>query len=116
MRFFFGVWLLEFVDIFYSLLNVLSFVDNIKIFVFGLEIIYFFFVFERFGEIFFLIFEWEWKDRLSGFVRVVIGVKKFYFGVGGLLDDFVEKMRGFGIIVNNLFEECIGVVRGVVDC
>lgn len=46
----------------------------------------------------------------------VIGAKKLYFGVGGSLDDFVQRMREAGATVNELREEADGVRRGVVQC
>lgn len=46
----------------------------------------------------------------------VIAAKRLYFGVGGSLDDFVEKMRELGAVVGMVREETEGVRRGVVKC
>lgn len=54
--------------------------------------------------------------RREGPATAVIGAKKLYFGVGGSLDDFVQRMREAGVTVNELREEADGVRRGVVQC
>ena len=46
----------------------------------------------------------------------IIAAKRLYFGVGGSLDDFVEKMRELGAVVGMVREETEGVRRGVVKC
>ncbi|KAK0673367.1 hypothetical protein QBC41DRAFT_136888 [Cercophora samala] len=116
LRFLSGAWSSEFVDILYDSPNAPSLADSTKTLVLGSETIYSPFALERFSETLLLILERERKDRPSGSARAVIGAKKLYFGVGGSLDDFVDKMKGLGTTVNNLFEERTGVVRGVVDC
>lgn len=46
----------------------------------------------------------------------VVAAKRLYFGVGGSLDDFVDKIRGHGAAVSMMREETEGVRRGVVKC
>jgi len=45
-----------------------------------------------------------------------VAAKRVYFGVGGSLDDFVEKVSQLGATVCLLREETEGVRRGVVKC
>lgn len=46
----------------------------------------------------------------------VVAAKRLYFGVGGSLDDFVDRVRGLGAAVSMVREETEGVRRGVVRC
>lgn len=59
------------------------------------------------------------REREAGSSRqatAIIAAKRLYFGVGGSLDDFVDKMRGLGAGVSMVREETEGVRRGVVEC
>lgn len=59
------------------------------------------------------------REREAGPTRqatAIIAAKRLYFGVGGSLDDFVDKMRNLGAGVSMVREETEGVRRGVVEC
>lgn len=47
--------------------------------------------------------------------KALVGAKKVYFGVGGSLEDFYEKVREEGGVVEVVREEEEGVRRGVVE-
>jgi protein-histidine N-methyltransferase len=46
----------------------------------------------------------------------IVAAKRLYFGVGGSLDDFVDRVSNAGADVRWLREETEGVRRGVVQC
>lgn len=115
LSFFSGAWSAEFVDLLYgSVLGALA--DTTKTLVLGSETIYSPFALESFSATLLSILQRERCDRPSGNARAFIAAKRLYFGVGGSLDDFVDRMRGLGASVKTLFEETQGVHRGVVEC
>lgn len=89
---------------------------NLKTLVIGAETIYSPFALESFMRTLLSILERERKERPNGYAAAIVGAKKLYFGVGGSLDDFVDKMRAAGAGVDVLREETGGVRRGVVKC
>ncbi len=82
--------------------------------VLGAETIYSPFALDAFSETLLSILRRRREEQAGA--RAVIGAKRLYFGVGGSLDDFVQRMRDEGITVNKLREEVEGVRRGVVQC
>ncbi|KAL8419681.1 hypothetical protein RB594_002746 [Gaeumannomyces avenae] len=52
----------------------------------------------------------------GGSATSIVAAKRLYFGVGGSLDDFVDRVAGEGVDVRWLAEETEGVRRGVVQC
>ncbi|KAK4188532.1 hypothetical protein QBC35DRAFT_193023 [Podospora australis] len=111
-----GAWSPEFVDMLYSSTPPASLEDHTQTLVLGSETIYSPFALERFSTTLLSILQRERRERPGGHARAVIAAKKLYFGVGGSLDDFVDRMRELGTTVETLFEEPTGVVRGVVGC
>ncbi|KAK4230674.1 hypothetical protein QBC38DRAFT_440715 [Podospora fimiseda] len=111
-----GAWSPEFVDLLYSSAFAPSLGANAKTLVLGSETIYSPFALECFSSTLLSILQREHQERPSGNARAIIAAKRLYFGVGGSLDDFVDKMRGLGTTVDTLFEEPTGVARGVVGC
>ncbi|KAL2757599.1 hypothetical protein ACRALDRAFT_1074577 [Sodiomyces alcalophilus JCM 7366] len=89
--------------------------------VLGAETIYSPFALDAFTEMMFAILA---RERSSSSSRdgdqfqcqALVGAKRMYFGVGGSLDDFIDKARDKGATVTQLREEAEGVVRGVVRC
>ncbi|KAJ4295957.1 hypothetical protein N0V88_004659 [Collariella sp. IMI 366227] len=110
-----GAWSAEFVDLLYSSVPG-TLADTIKTLVLGSETIYSPFALESFSATLLSILQRERRDRSSGNARAFIAAKRLYFGVGGSLDDFIDRMRGLGASVKTLFEETQGVHRGVVEC
>ncbi|OAA68497.1 hypothetical protein SPI_00692 [Niveomyces insectorum RCEF 264] len=87
--------------------------------VLGAETIYSPFALEAFSETLLAILRREPSHnqaRQGSVATAVIGAKKLYFGVGGSLDDFIDRMRAAGATVRALREETDGVRRGVVQC
>lgn len=80
----------------------------------GAETIYSPFALETFLETTFDILQRE-KTAGNG-AGAYVAAKRMYFGVGGSLDDFVDKARNKGARVEQLREETEGVRRGVVQC
>jgi protein-histidine N-methyltransferase len=111
-----GAWSPEFVDLLYHSGVPASLPDNTKTLLLGSETIYSPFALESFGSTLLSILHRERLERPGGEARAFIAAKRLYFGVGGSLDDFVDKMRGLGASVRTLFEETQGVHRGVVEC
>lgn len=108
-----GGWSAAFVDLLYGL----SAVDagpTAHTLVLGAETIYSPFALETFSVTLLTILQRE--SGPSTTAMAIIGAKKLYFGVGGSLDDFVQRMREAGATVNELREEADGVRRGVVQC
>jgi len=81
----------------------------------GAETIYSPFAQEAFTETIFrmMLNEKSEQDRRC---QTLVAAKRMYFGVGGSLDDFIEKAKERGAIVSQLREETDGVRRGVVRC
>ncbi|KAL1841260.1 hypothetical protein VTJ49DRAFT_7262 [Mycothermus thermophilus] len=110
-----GAWSPEFVDLLYSALPA-DLPDTAATLVLGSETIYSPFALESFSATLFAMLQRERRDRPDGGARAVVAAKRLYFGVGGSLDDFVDRMRAMGAAVRTLAEETQGVHRGVVDC
>ncbi|KAK3329567.1 hypothetical protein B0H66DRAFT_30227 [Apodospora peruviana] len=115
-----GAWSPEFVELLYSSSSLTASpaeaTHNTKTLVIGAETIYSPFALESFTATLLSILERERRDRSSGYATAIIAAKRLYFGVGGSLDDFVDKMRALGAFVHTLREETDGVRRGVVKC
>ena len=100
-----GGWSPEFVELLYSFSG-----GEADVMVLGAETIYSPFALNAFVEIMFALLRRE--DRAVA----VVAAKRLYFGVGGSLDDFIEKAKALGADVVQLREEADGVRRGVVQC
>ncbi|EKJ68279.1 hypothetical protein NXS19_001683 [Fusarium pseudograminearum] len=108
-----GAWSQEFVDLLYTLPSGNG-QPNATL-ILGAETIYSPFALQAFLETLFLILERE-LDTEGSQAGAYIGAKRLYFGVGGSLDDFIDKARQKGAKVEQLREEAEGVRRGVVEC
>ncbi|KAF5547524.1 MNI1 s-adenosylmethionine-dependent methyltransferase of the seven beta-strfamily [Fusarium mexicanum] len=108
-----GAWSQEFVDLIYALPS--SPVQEWSTLLLGAETIYSPFALQAFLETLFLILEKENKTD-GNEAAALVGAKRLYFGVGGSLDDFIDKARQKGARVEQLREEVEGVRRGVVQC
>ncbi|KAF4332568.1 histidine methyltransferase 1 [Fusarium beomiforme] len=108
-----GAWSQQFVDLIYTL--PFGHDQERSTLLLGAETIYSPFALQAFLETLFSILE---KERRTEGIEAAayIGAKRLYFGVGGSLDDFVDKARQKGAIVEQLREETEGVRRGVVQC
>lgn len=116
-----GGWSAEFVDLLYDANTNATTAAADKpaahTLVLGAETIYSPFALETFSVTLLSILRREGGPvSASATATAVIGAKKLYFGVGGSLDDFVQRMREAGATVNELREEADGVRRGVVQC
>lgn len=111
-----GAWSSEFVDLLYSSPSSPNHTENLQTLVLGAETIYSPFALASFSDTLLAILQREKTARPEGRAAAIIGAKKLYFGVGGSLDDFVERMRSLGTTVKSLREEADGVRRGVVRC
>lgn len=112
-----GGWSPEFVDLTYN--NAVSPDDtagNSQTLILGAETIYSPFALTSFTETLLSMLRKERTDRPTGQAIAVVAAKRLYFGVGGSLDDFVEKVSSLGVAVSNMREETEGVRRGVVKC
>ncbi|KAF5020701.1 hypothetical protein F66182_7263 [Fusarium sp. NRRL 66182] len=108
-----GAWSQEFVDLIYTLPS--GDVQPSNTLLLGAETIYSPFALRAFLETMFLILERERKTEGSE-AGAYVGAKRLYFGVGGSLDDFIDKAQQKGAKVEQLREETEGVRRGVVQC
>ncbi|KAF5706776.1 MNI1 s-adenosylmethionine-dependent methyltransferase of the seven beta-strfamily [Fusarium mundagurra] len=108
-----GAWSQEFVDLIYALPS--SHDQERSTLLLGAETIYSPFALQAFLETLFLILERE-KKTDGNEAAALVGAKRLYFGVGGSLDDFIDKARQKGAQVEQLREEVEGVRRGVVQC
>lgn len=84
--------------------------------VMGAETIYSPFALSSFTDTLLSILHREREAGPSRRATAIIAAKRLYFGVGGSLDDFVDKMRDLGAVVSMMREETEGVRRGVVEC
>lgn len=84
--------------------------------VMGAETIYSPFALTSFTDTLLSILRREREAGPSRRATSIIAAKRLYFGVGGSLDDFVDKMRDLGAAVSMVREETEGVRRGVVEC
>ncbi|KAH7257456.1 hypothetical protein BKA59DRAFT_470292 [Fusarium tricinctum] len=108
-----GAWSQDFVDLIYTLPSGDG--QPSSTLLLGAETIYSPFALQAFLETLFLILEKE-RDTEGSEAGAYIGAKRLYFGVGGSLDDFIDKARQKGAKVEQLREETEGVRRGVVQC
>ena len=111
-----GAWSPDFVDILYSTSITPLAAENTTTLVMGAETIYSPFALDSFATTLLSILERERRERPNGSATAIVAAKKLYFGVGGSLDDFVNKMTGLGARVETVHEENEGVRRGVVKC
>ncbi|KAH7270467.1 uncharacterized protein BKA55DRAFT_49636 [Fusarium redolens] len=108
-----GAWSQEFVHLIYALPS--GHDQERSTLLLGAETIYSPFALQAFLETLFLILEKEQKTE-GNEAAALVGAKRLYFGVGGSLDDFIDKARQKGARVEQLREEVEGVRRGVVQC
>ncbi|KUI57245.1 Histidine protein methyltransferase 1 [Cytospora mali] len=87
-----------------------------KTLIMGAETIYSPFALSTFTETLLSILSQERDAQPSRQAVAIVAAKRLYFGVGGSLDDFVDKMRNLGAAVSLMREETEGVRRGVVKC
>ena len=113
-----GAWSPEFVELLYRLAPATPACSAARIntLVLGSETIYSPFALESFASTLLSILERERESSPEGKAMAFIAAKRLYFGVGGSLDDFIARMRDFGVAVETLREETDGVRRGVVRC
>lgn len=111
-----GGWSPEFVQLLYDPARTPSLPENLQTVIIGAETIYSPFALASFADTLLSILQRERRDRPSGQATAIVAAKRLYFGVGGSLDDFVDKMRDMGAVVDALREETEGVRRGVVRC
>ncbi|KAF4976925.1 hypothetical protein FZEAL_6460 [Fusarium zealandicum] len=108
-----GAWSQGFVDLVYTLPAGES--QPSSTLMLGAETIYSPFALQAFLETLFCILERE-RSTSGSEAGAYVAAKRLYFGVGGSLDDFVDKARERGALVELLREEAEGVRRGVVEC
>lgn len=113
-----GAWSPEFVQALYSSIppSLTAQTEDVSTLVMGAETIYSPFALESFASTLLSVLETERRTHPSGQSTAIIAAKRLYFGVGGSLDDFIDRMRGLGTVVETLREETQGVRRGVVRC
>lgn len=87
-----------------------------KTLIMGAETIYSPFALDSFTETLLSVLSQERDAQPSRQAVAIIAAKRLYFGVGGSLDDFVDKIRNLGAAVSLVREETEGVRRGVVKC
>ncbi|KAF9879819.1 hypothetical protein CkaCkLH20_02630 [Colletotrichum karsti] len=119
LNFISGGWSEELVDLLYQSQSELDNIsaNNFDTLLLGAETIYSPFALEAFNEMVFAILSKEKRERGGDCQsQALVGAKRLYFGVGGSLDDFVDKARGKGATVTQIAEETEGVRRGVVRC
>ncbi|KAM0437418.1 hypothetical protein ACHAPT_001780 [Fusarium lateritium] len=108
-----GAWSQEFVDQIYALPT--GNTQHSSTLLLGAETIYSPFALQAFLETIFVILEKE-RGTDGSQAGAFVAAKRLYFGVGGSLDDFIDKAREKGARVDQLREETEGVRRGVVEC
>lgn len=112
-----GGWCPDFVDLIYTSSPELpSGGATGRTLVMGAETIYSPFALSVFTETLLLILRREHDDPSSRQAVAIVAAKRLYFGVGGSLDDFVDRIRELGVAVSTVREETEGVRRGVVKC
>ncbi|OLN88795.1 Histidine protein methyltransferase 1 [Colletotrichum chlorophyti] len=116
LNFISGGWSVELVELLYETQSKLNQADSFDTLLLGAETIYSPFALEAFNEMVFAILRREQNERSDCHSQALVGAKRLYFGVGGSLDDFVDKARGKGATVVQVREEAEGVRRGVVRC
>ncbi|KAH7326749.1 hypothetical protein B0I35DRAFT_143559 [Stachybotrys elegans] len=108
-----GGWSPEFVELLYKLPSTAGTPPNTVLL--GAETIYSPFALQAFTETIFRILERE-QSVTEAEAAAYVAAKRLYFGVGGSLDDFIEKAQSKGGLIRQLREETEGVRRGVVLC
>ncbi|WQF77811.1 Putative lysine methyltransferase, S-adenosyl-L-methionine-dependent methyltransferase superfamily [Colletotrichum destructivum] len=116
LNFLSGGWSAELVNLLYETQSKLDKSDSFDTLLLGAETIYSPFALEAFNEMVFALLSKEQSERSNCQSQALVGAKRLYFGVGGSLDDFVDKARGKGATVVQVREEAEGVRRGVVCC
>jgi protein-histidine N-methyltransferase len=115
-----GGWSPELVELIYSssasLPGGTGASGTVQTLIMGAETIYSPFALSSFTDTLLAILRREREAEPSRQATAVIAAKRLYFGVGGSLDDFVDKMRDLGAGVSMVREETEGVRRGVVEC
>jgi protein-histidine N-methyltransferase len=113
-----GAWSPEFVQLLSSSVPspLADTVGEVSTLVMGAETIYSPFALESFAATLLAILEQDRRSHPGDQSTAIIAAKRLYFGVGGSLDDFVDKMKSLGANVETLREETQGVRRGVVRC
>lgn len=91
-------------------------IDHGHTLIMGAETIYSPFALTTFTDTLLAMLERERRGEAGRQAVAIVAAKRLYFGVGGSLDDFVDKIRGLGTIVRMVREETEGVRRGVVTC
>ncbi|TDZ13141.1 Histidine protein methyltransferase 1 [Colletotrichum sidae] len=116
LNFISGGWSEELVDLLYESQSKLDEPENLDALLLGAETIYSPFALDAFNEMVFAILSREQRERGACQSQALVGAKRLYFGVGGSLDDFIDKARSKGTTVTKVREEAEGVRRGVVRC
>lgn len=112
-----GGWCPEFVDLIdYEASRLPRNATTDRTLVLGAETIYSPFALSSFTDTLLSILRKERNEQPAHPAAAIIAAKRLYFGVGGSLDDFVDKVRELGVAVSTMREECEGVRRGVVKC
>lgn len=112
-----GGWCPEFVDLVYDGSSKLPRSGSTdRALVLGAETIYSPFALSSFTDTLLAILRGERDAQPSRAAVAIVAAKRLYFGVGGSLDDFCDKVRGLGVAVKTMREETEGVRRGVVKC
>ncbi|KAG6363480.1 hypothetical protein INS49_008580 [Diaporthe citri] len=115
-----GGWSPELVELVYSNSASLSSgadaVGATQTLIMGAETIYSPFALSSFTDTLLSVLRREREVGSSRRATAIIAAKRLYFGVGGSLDDFVDKMRDLGAVISMVREETEGVRRGVVEC
>lgn len=116
LNFISGGWSVELIDLLYETQFKLDGSSSFDTLLIGAETIYSPFALDAFNEMVLAILNREQSQRSNCQSQALVGAKRLYFGVGGSLDDFVDKARGRGATVTQVREEAEGVRRGVVRC
>lgn len=109
-----GGWSPGFVELIYSMSPAV--LNTSRTLVLGAETIYSPFALSSFTDTLLLILRKERDSHPGQQATAIVAAKRLYFGVGGSLDDFVDKIRDLGVAVSMVREEVEGVRRGVVKC
>ncbi|KAK2609031.1 hypothetical protein QQS21_002401 [Conoideocrella luteorostrata] len=110
-----GGWSPDFIKLLYSLPGPDITTEQPVTLLLGAETIYSPFALQTFTEMVLSILARE-ANTFSADAAAWVAAKRIYFGVGGSLDDLVDKLQTRGALVTGLREEVEGVRRGVVHC
>lgn len=111
-----GGWSEEFVTLLYTGEEGYAGMTEGDTLLIGAETIYSPFALEAFTGTVFSILHRETERFPATKAQLLVGAKRLYFGVGGSLDDFIQRATNLGATVTTLREETEGVRRGVVLC